>query len=154
MLHYIEAGVLALRAFATLLGGIFVRSRKLLVATGVAVFLGMAIAAEDAPPEHQKWMKDLGNQMGALRKGVEVEKNAQDMQAVMREVTAWWQKRTSDVAGKSCKETIDGAAEVVKAAQAGDKPGISAGMKLIGAGCKGCHDVHREKVSETVYRIK
>jgi cytochrome c556 len=114
----------------------------------------LAFAAEDAPPEHQKWMKDLGNQMGALRKGVEIEKNARDMQAVLQEVAAWWQKRPSDVAGKSSKESADGAAEVVRAVQAGDKPGISAGMKMIGAGCKSCHDVHREKVSETVYRIK
>jgi cytochrome c556 len=114
----------------------------------------MAIAAEDAPPEHQQWMKDLGSQMGALRKGVDVEKNASSMQETMKHVEMWWAKRTSDVAGKSSKDTTDGAAAVVQAAKAGDKAGISAGMKMIGAGCKGCHDVHREKVSDTVYKIK
>jgi cytochrome c556 len=119
-----------------------------------AVFLGLAMAAEDAPPEHQKWMKDLGNQMGALRKGVEVEKNAADMQVIMKDVAEFWKKRPSDVALKSSNDTSAGAAEVVKHAQGGNKEGISAGMKMIGAGCKGCHDVHREKVSETVYRIK
>ena len=119
-----------------------------------AIAAGIAIGAEDAPPEHQKWMKDLGNQMGGLRKGVDVEKNAADMQTVMKEVTEFWSKRTSDVGVKSSNDTVAGAAEVVKAAQAGDKAAISAGMKMIGAGCKACHDVHREKVSETVYRIK
>jgi cytochrome c556 len=114
----------------------------------------MAIASEDAPPEHQKWMKDLGGQMGALRKGVDVEQNAAAMHTTMKDVGVWWSKRTSDVAGKSSKDTSDGAAAVLAAAKAGDKAGISAGMKMIGAGCKGCHDVHREKISDTVYKIK
>ncbi|MBI1787874.1 MAG: cytochrome c [Acidobacteria bacterium] len=129
--------------------------RKTLVGMAcLAGLMGMALASEDAPPEHQKWMKDLGNQMGALRKGIDVEKNATDMQAVIKQVAGWWKNRTSDVAGKSCTDSESAAAEVVKAAQAGDKAAIGAGMKAIGAGCKGCHDVHREKVSETLYRIK
>jgi cytochrome c556 len=131
-----------------------VKIPKLQVLVCFAAVAGMAMAAEDAPPEHQKWMKDLGNQMGALRKGVEVEKHARDMQAVMKEVTIWWQKRSSAVADKSCQDSAEGAGAVAKAAHAGDKAGISAGMKMIGAGCKGCHDVHREKVSNTLYRIK
>ena len=119
-----------------------------------AGLIGVAAGAEDAPPEHQKWMKDLGNQMGAMRKGVDVEKNATDMQATLKEVAAWWQNRPSDVAMKSGQDSVQAAADVAKAAQAGDKAGIAAGMKAVGAGCKSCHDVHREKVSETVYRIK
>ena len=121
---------------------------------GAAVLAGVAIASEDAPPDHVKWMKDLGNQMGALRKGVDVEKNATAMQMTLKDVSVFWQKRTSDVAAKSNDDSMAGAAQIVKAAQAGDKEGISAGMKMVGAGCKGCHDVHREKVSETVYKIK
>jgi cytochrome c556 len=130
-----------------------VNVRKLLLVCSAAL-LGLAFASEDAPPEHQKWMKDLGNQMGSLRKGIEVEKNATDMQGVLKEVASFWQKRPSDVGLKSCKDTSDGAAVIVRAAQAGDKAGIAAGMKAVGAGCKACHDVHREKVSETLYRIK
>jgi len=41
-----------------------------------------------------------------------------------------------------------------RAAAASDKEGVAAGMKMIGAGCKGCYDAHREKVSDTVYKIK
>jgi cytochrome c556 len=128
--------------------------RKLGMIAFAAIAAGVAIGAEEAPPEHQKWMKDLGNQMGGLRKGVDVEKNATEMQAVMKDVTAFWSKRTSDVAVKTSNETVAGAAEVAKAAQSGDKAALSAGMKLIGAGCKGCHDVHREKIAENVYKIK
>jgi cytochrome c' len=114
----------------------------------------MAFASEDAPPEHQKMMKDLGSQMGALRKGVDVEQNATAMQATLKDVGVWWQKRTSDVAAKSTRDSVEGAAAIAAAAKSGDKAAIGAGMKMVGAGCKGCHDVHREKVSETVYKIK
>ena len=121
---------------------------------GALAIVGFATASEDAPPEHQKWMKDLGSQMGALRKGVDVEKNAAAMQEVLKEVGVFWQKRPSEVAMKANNDSIAGAAEIVKAAQAGNKEGVSAGMKMVGAGCKGCHDVHREKISDTVYKIK
>jgi cytochrome c556 len=127
--------------------------RKTLLAAVVAAAT-FAFASEEAPPEHRKWMKDLGDQTGALRKGVEVEKNAGDMVAALKEVRQWWSKRTSDVALKTTDESITGAEKVVSAAKAGDKAGISEGMKGINAGCRGCHNVHREKVSETEYRIK
>jgi cytochrome c556 len=130
------------------------RLHKLAIVAIGALAAGIAIGAEDPPPEHQKWMKDLGNQMGALRKGVDVEKNAADMHTVMKEVTMFWSKRPSDVAVKSSNDTTAGAAEIIKGAQAGDKATISAGMKMVGAGCKGCHDIHREKISDTVYKIK
>lgn len=119
-----------------------------------SALLGFAVAAEDAPPEHQKWMKDLGSQMGNLRKGVEVEQTAQAMEATMKDVAAWWKSRSSEVAGKTCADSQNGAAAVAKAAKAGDKEGISAGMKMVNAGCQGCHDAHREKVAENVYKIK
>lgn len=119
-----------------------------------AVSFGIAAAAEDAPPEHQQWMKDLGNQMGALRKGVDVAKNAGDMQATLAHVREFWAKRPSEVALKSTDESVEGAARIAKAAPAGDSAGISEGMKLVNAGCRSCHNAHREKVSETLYRIK
>ncbi len=119
-----------------------------------AGLVGVVFASEDAPPEHVKWMKDLGAQMGALRKGADVEKNATDMQATLKQVGAWWKNRNAEDAMKSCKDTFQGAAQIAKAAQAGDKEGIGAGMKMVGAGCKSCHDAHREKISETLSKIK
>jgi cytochrome c556 len=125
------------------------------VTLGLAVAaLAVAFGSEDAPPEHAQWMKDLGTQMGALRKGTDVEANAKAMQATLKQVGAWWKPRNSEIAMKSCGESYKGAAAIVTAVAASDKEGISAGMKMVGAGCKGCHDQHREKVSETVYKIK
>jgi cytochrome c556 len=116
--------------------------------------LGIAMASEDAPPEHKQWMKDMGKQMGELRKGINVEANATAMQEALKQTGGFWKGRNSEAAMKSCKESFEGAKAVATAAKADDKAGIAAGMKLIGAGCKGCHDAHREKVSETEYKIK
>jgi len=112
----------------------------------------MCQADEVPPPEHVKWMKDLGAQMGAIRKGADVEKNATDMQATLKLVGAWWKGRNSEVAMNSCRESFKGAAAIAKAGD--DKAAIAAEMKLVGAGCKGCHDAHRVKISDTENKIK
>ena len=118
----------------------------------IAAFAGIAIASEDAPPEHIQWMKDLNDQNGAIRKGVDVEKNAAAMLETMKHVQAFWAKRNSDIAAKASTDTIQGATQLGKAN--GDKEAMAAGMKLVGAGCRGCHTQHREKVSETLSKIK
>lgn len=129
------------------------KAMKLALA-GLMVVAGVGVAAEDPPAEHVQWMKDLGAQMGAMRKGVDVEKNAVAMQASLKLTGAFWKARNSEIATKSCGDTYKGAQAVAKAFAANDKEGISAGMKMIGAGCKGCHDQHREKISDTVSKIK
>ena len=130
------------------------KSLKYFFAAALLAAFGIALASEDAPPEHKKWMKELGDQNGAIRKNVDIEKNATGMAEILTEVGKWWRPRSSDIAMKSCKEARDGALALAKAAAANDTAGIAAGKKLIGAGCKGCHDNHREKISETEYKIK
>ncbi len=103
--------------------------------------------SEDPPPEHVALMKDLGKQMGAMRKGENVEKNANDMAETLKKVGAFWKARGSDVALKSCGATRRGALAAAKAAAADDKQAIADAGKAIGAGCKGCHDAHREKTT-------
>ena len=122
--------------------------KSLLMACAAAAF-----AAEDAPPEHKQWMKDLGDQNGALRKGVDVEKNAAAMEATLKQVREWWAKRpNSEIALKTTDEGIAGAAKIAKAG--GDAAAVGEGMKLVGGSCRGCHMAHREKISETEYKIK
>lgn len=121
--------------------------------TAFLLLLPMAVA-EEPPESHKKWMKDAGDAMGSLRKGVDVEKNAAQMETIFKEVHGFWSKRTSDVGGKSSLDTQAAARLIVSGAKAGDKAELSAGMKALGAACKSCHDVHREKVSEGVYTIK
>lgn len=118
--------------------------------TGVFVLL----AQEDAPPEHKQWMKDLGASVGQIRKGVDIEANAAKIADIGAHVDRWWANRTSEVAGKASKEMVDGANAVVAAAKADDKQGITAGLKGVNAGCRNCHDAHRQKISDTEYKIK
>jgi hypothetical protein len=128
--------------------------KGVLLIGGLTLAMGLAWGAEDAPADHVNWMKDLGRQSGAIRKGVDVEKNALEMQATLKLVGAFWKARNSDPAVKSCEENYKGAQAVGAAAKANNAEGIAAGAKLIGAGCKGCHDAHREKTGPEQYKIK
>ena len=127
---------------------------KIFLAGCLVMSFAVASASEDAPPDHKQWMKDLGAAMGQIRKGVDVEQNASKMAAIMPNVKTFWAKRTSDVAAKSCDDSANGATQAAAAAKTGDQQGVSAGMKIVGAGCKSCHDAHREKISDTEYKIK
>jgi cytochrome c556 len=130
------------------------RGFKAILAGATLALFAFAMQSEDPPPEHAKWMKDLGEQMGQLRKGVDLEKNATAMQETLKSVGAWWKPKNSSIASENCGTSFKGARAIVEAAKASDKAGIQAGMKMVGAGCKGCHDAHREKISDTVYKIK
>ena len=127
---------------------------KTLKLTFACLFLAATIcpAAEDPSPEHVKDMKALGAQMGAIRKGADVAKNAAEMTETMKAVSAFWEARHSEAATKANKSVSMGAAAVAKAGD--DKEALMAGMKMMGGGCKGCHDAHREKISDTEYKIK
>lgn len=127
---------------------------KTLKLTFACLFLAVAIspAAEDPSADHVKWMKALGAQNGAIRKGADVAKNAAEMTETMKSVAAFWDARHSETATKANKSIMAGAAAIAKAGD--DKDALMAGMKMVGGGCKGCHDAHREKISDTEYKIK
>jgi cytochrome c556 len=133
-----------------------VKLARLAITIGFAGLAGVFVllAAEDPPEEHKQWMKDLGACMGQIRKGVDVEANANKVVTIGNDVKAWWAKRTSDVAGKTSDDMIAGAKQLAAAAKSDDKAGVGAGSKMVGAACKGCHDAHRERIAENVYKIK
>ena len=121
---------------------------------GMMLALTLAWAAEDAPPDYVKLMKDLGRQNGAIRKGADVEKNATEMQATATKMIAFWKARKVEDAVKSAEDNLKGAEAVAVAAKANSAEGVAAGMKMIGGSCKSCHDAHREKVGQDEYKIK
>lgn len=123
---------------------------------GTMLALGIAAGAQDPTPEHVAIMKDLGKYMGAIRKGVDVEQNATMLADAMKKVAPMIKAYPGDTkaAMKSCGDTRKGALAVAAAAKAGNKEGIAEGMKAMGAGCKACHEAHREKISDTQYKIK
>jgi mono/diheme cytochrome c family protein len=118
---------------------------------GVMLAAAICTAAEKPSAEHVKLMKDLGAANGAIRKGADVAANAAKMQETMKAVTKYWASK-SEAAKKACDDGNAGVAAILKAGE--DKAALAAGMKMVGGSCKGCHDAHREKVSDTEYLIK
>jgi cytochrome c556 len=127
---------------------------RIVLAGCLLAFFGTAIASEDPSADHVKVMKSIGKNFGEIRKGNDVKMNADAMMVSLKEVSAFWKLRNSDIAMASCKKNFEGAKAVSEAAAKDDKAGIAEGVKLMGAGCKGCHDQHREKISDTEYKIK
>ena len=113
----------------------------------------LLLASEVPTPEHVKMMKDVNDTNGKLRKGVEVEANAKHLADLAKEVDAYWSKK-SEAAGKSSTAFVTGANDLVKAAAANDAAAIQTASRMIGGSCRTCHDAHREKISETEYKIK
>jgi len=111
------------------------------------------VSAEEPTAAHQQLMKDIGGLNGKIRKGEDVAGNAKLLAAAGKQVEAFWGKR-SEIGLKTSQELITGANEMAAAAAANNADGIAAAGKKVGGSCRGCHDQHREKVAENVYKIK
>lgn len=124
------------------------------VCAALALASGLALASEDPSAEHVQRMKEMGDQSGAIRKGIDVAANAKAMQATVKALQPFWKGRGSEVAMQALADNLKGAQALEAAAASGDKEAMAAAQKVIGGGCRSCHDAHREKLSETMYRIK
>lgn len=98
-------------------------------------------------------MKEQGELSGKIRKGVDVEASAKRMAAVYKEVEGFWAKRSA-VGASATKEGQAAALALAKAAADGDQQAIAAASKQLGGTCRTCHDAHREKISDTEYKIR
>lgn len=121
------------------------KTTAFLLALSVAVPAAIA-ALEDPPPQHVKWMQESGQLMDKIRSGQDIQTSAKRLEAIYKDVEAFWAKRNSEVAVKATRDIQAAAGKVA----AGD----TAAGRAIGAGCRTCHDQHREKISDTVYKIK
>lgn len=101
---------------------------------------------EDPPPQHVQWMKESGQLQDRIRNGQDVQASAKRLEAIYRDVEAFWAKRRSDVAVKAARDIQAAAAKVAS--------GDASAARAIGVGCRSCHDQHREKISDTVYKIR
>lgn len=112
------------------------------------------MAWEDPTPEHVAWMKESGELQGKIRQNQDVEASAKRMAAIYKEVEGFWAKR-SEIGAKSSKDAQEAANALASAAASGaDAQALRAAAKQLGASCMSCHQAHREKVSEGVYKIK
>ncbi|MBI5084417.1 MAG: cytochrome c [Acidobacteria bacterium] len=111
------------------------------------------VASEDPSPQHVQWMKETGALNGKIRKGEDVEASAKRLAALYKDVAVFWSPR-SETGKKTTADIQSGADALAKAAAAGDAAGVAAASRTIGGSCRTCHDTHREKISETEYKIK
>jgi len=111
------------------------------------------LASDEPSPEHVKWMKESNELNGKIRKNEDVANSAQRLAVLYKDVEAFWGKR-SEVGGKAAKDLQTSATALAAASASGDAAAVTAASRGIGGACRTCHDAHREKVSDNVYRIK
>lgn len=105
-------------------------------------------------------MKSAGDQMGALRKGMQagsmpdVAKAARAMVEALDGTEGFWHERKMEDGVQFTKDGLAAAKELAAAAEAGHTDHAKAAMGKLGASCKSCHSAHREEVSKGVYKIK
>ncbi|MBA3972689.1 MAG: hypothetical protein C0504_00570 [Candidatus Solibacter sp.] len=124
-----------------------------ILAVAVLALSPSLFAAEDPSPQHVQWMKEQGELSGKIRKGVDIEASAKRMAAVYKEVEGFWAKRSA-VGASTTKEGQTASLALAKAAAEGDQQAIAAASKQLGGTCRTCHDAHREKISDTEYKIR
>ena len=123
-----------------------------------------ALAAFAAVPQSESdfvaAMKKALPTQGSLRKGVEakdveaVKKDAAVLQQIFATSEAYWKAQKAQDAVDWSAQAKAGAAELAKAANAGEWDKVPDAQKKIGATCMACHNAHREKLPEGGYKIK
>ncbi len=121
----------------------------------LALMGGFLLAESIDPPQaHIDWMKGVAKATGRMKKGEDVENNAKHVAETMAKVGKFYSEKNLPAGVKASNEGVAAANAIAKAAAGGDTAGVQAGMRALGGSCKGCHDVHREKVSDTENKIK
>lgn len=110
------------------------------------------VSAEEPTPEHQKLMKEIDGLQGKIRKGEDVAASAKSLADAGKKVEDFWGKRSE--AGLKSSQELQAAAGEIATAAANNTDGVAAAGKKLGGACRSCHDMHREKVAENVYKIK
>ena len=129
--------------------------------TGLLLCLGsfglVASAQDDA--DHVKWMKSLQAEMGAMRKmenktGPEAAASAAKLSGIYESLNAFYTKKGVEDAAKMSMDGKTAADEATAAIKAGDADKAGKSFMAVGATCKGCHDAHREKGADGMYKFK
>ena len=134
---------------------------KLLIVLLFAVFAfsGSFLPAQDEK-EFETWMKTTNSTMGSLRKNIqgkatdEAVKDAQKLEEIYKQVSAYFEKQKVEDAAKWAKEGQTAASEAAAAAKAGDWDKAATSARAINGTCNSCHGAHREKLPDGGYKFK
>ena len=120
----------------------------------VAAGSGLKAAVSD-----QK-MKEIGSAFGSLKKNLEAKKgpeaaaDAQKLAALFKNVESFWKGRKAKDAIAFAKGSRKASLDAAKAAKANNFEQTATAVASLGKNCKGCHEVHREKLPDGTYKTK
>ena len=127
-----------------------------LAATVVIAVSAVVSAQVKTDEDYDKLMKAVGAANGAMRKAAEpagVAAESKKLEALFKDAAAFWTARNNKEAADWATAAMGHAADISKAAGAGNAEGITAAQKQLGGVCQTCHAKAREK-TETGYAIK
>jgi len=135
-----------------------IRKIQIVFALSMGVIAGVMLAQTEA--DFSGWMKGVA----ATNKGVKGAVASKDAAAVtaaaktletnFKEVEAFFTKRGTADAAKMAMTNHMAAADMAKAAAAGNWDAAAASAATIAGSCNGCHSVHREGAKGGPYSIK
>ena len=137
------------------------RVSRFLMAAGLAVLVGvgsMAIlsAQSKTDEDYDKLMKGVGAANGAMRKAPDAAATgaeAAKLVALFKDAQQFWTARNNKEAADWAASAMTHAAEIEKAAKAGNAEAIASHQKELGGTCMTCHTKYREK-TETGFAMK
>ena len=124
----------------------------LVAATSAAILSAQAKTDED----YDKLMKGVGAANGAMRKAADAAATgveAAKLVALFKDAQQFWTARNNKEAADWAAAAGMHAAEIEKAAKAGNAEGIASHQKELGGTCMTCHTKYREK-TEAGFAIK
>jgi cytochrome c556 len=141
--------------------GGYMRVSRILLAAGLAVLVGagsMAILSAQAKTDedYDKLMKGVGAANGAMRKAADAAgtgAEAAKLVTLFKDAQQFWTARNNKEAADWAASAMTHAAEIEKAAKAGNAEGIASHQKELGGMCMTCHTKYREK-TETGFAMK
>ncbi|MBI4907438.1 MAG: hypothetical protein HY820_27685 [Acidobacteria bacterium] len=134
--------------------------KKTFVSGLAGMLLGASMLMALDEKELTTKMKAAGDHMNAIRKAMQggamadVATHAKGMVSALDGTEGFWKERKMDDAVKFNLDGLEGARALVKAAEGSDNAAARTAASKMGGACKSCHEAHREKVSDGVYRIK
>ena len=134
--------------------------KKMVLCGITACLFGSSMLMALDEKELTKKMKAAGEHMAAIRKAMgagvmaDVASHAKDMVEALDGTEGFWAERKMDDAVKFARDGLTGAKDLAKAAGADDKDAARTANSKMSGSCKSCHEAHRVKISDGVYKIK
>jgi len=134
--------------------------KKAVFAAALSASVAAIVLVAQVDGDYQAWMKANGAAMGSLNKNLMakdsngVAADAQKLEANLKQVEDYWQKRGTTDAVDFAKRGQMAAAAVAKDASAGNLDQAAADLKMVQGACGGCHMAHREGTPQTGFKMK